>query len=177
MSRADLLIVGMIRKAHGIKGECFVSPVTDDVAGIFEEGRSLRLGDRDGRPDESGLALTIQAAREFKGGLICRFEGVRDRNAAEVLRGRSLLISHEDVRPLEVGEYFLHDLVGLEVRTVDGVTVGHVVEIYETGSGHVLGVADGERERLIPFADRIVKEIDMDERLIVIEPLPGLLDL
>ena len=154
-----------------------MSPATDDVAGIYSKGRSLLIGDSEGRPDESGLALTVAGARVFKGGLIVRFEDVRDRNAAEVLRGRTLLISPEQVRPLEAGEFFLHDLLGLEVQTTDGQQVGRVVEIYETGTGHMLEVDDGARVHLIPFNDRLVREVDVKAGRIVIEAIPGLLDL
>jgi 16S rRNA processing protein RimM len=171
------LIVGEIRKAHGIKGECFVSLATDDVAGIYSKGRSLLIGDSEGRPDESGLALTIAGARGFKGGLIVRFEDVHDRNAAEVLRGCTLLIRAEEARPLEAGEFFLHDLVGLEVQTLDGQRVGRVVEIYDTGPGHMLEVDDGAHGRLIPFSDQLVREVDLKAGRIVIEAIPGLLDL
>jgi 16S rRNA processing protein RimM len=177
MPGAGFLIVGEIRKAHGIKGECFVSPATDDVAGVYCKGRSLLLGDSEGRPDDSGLALTVVGARLFKGGLIVRFEDVRDRNAAEVLRGRTLLISPEEARPLEAGEFFLHDLVGLEVRTTEGELVGRVVEVYESGAGHMLEVDDGTHGRLIPFNERIVREVDVQAGRIVIEAIPGLLDL
>jgi 16S rRNA processing protein RimM len=154
-----------------------VSLATDDVAGIYSTGRSLLIGDSDGRPDQSGLALTIAGARGFKGGLIVRFEDVRDRNAAEVLRGRTLLISSEELRPLEAGEFFLHDLVGLEVQTMEGQLVGRVVEIYETGPGHMLEVDDGERGYLIPFSGQLVSEVDVRAGRIVIEAIPGLLDL
>jgi 16S rRNA processing protein RimM len=169
--------VGEIRKAHGIKGECFVVLATDDVAGVYARGRALRVGDSEGRPGDFGLSLTVLATREFKGGLIVRFEGVRDRSAAEVLRGRTLLIAWEDVRPLEAGEYFLHDLIGLEVQLLDGTAVGRVVEVYETGPGCFLSVDDGESERIIPFAGRIIREVDVAAGRIVIEPVPGLLDL
>lgn len=174
---AAFLIVGEIKKAHGIKGECFVSPATDDVAGLYSEGRSLLIGDSEGRPDESGLALTIAGARGFKGGLIVRFEDVRDRNAAEVLRGRTLLARADEIRPLAAGEFFVHDLVGLEVETVEGRPVGRVVEIYETGPGHMLEVDDGAHTHLIPFNERLVREVDVKAGRIVIDAIPGLLDL
>ncbi len=102
---------------------------------------------------------------------------MRDRNAAEVLRGRTLLISPEEARPLEVGEFFLHDLVGLEVETAEGQQVGRVVEIYETGPGHMLEVDDGTRGHLIPFSDQLVRDVDVKAGRIVIEAIPGLLDL
>lgn len=171
------MIVGEIRKPHGIKGECYVKPATDDVAGVYAPGREFRFGDSQGQVEEYELRLTVQAARAFKGGLIIRFKGVEDRNAAEPLRGRTLLLALEDVRPLEAGEYFLHDLSGLEVKTTAGEVIGRVVEVYELGPSHCLAVDDGERERLIPFTGQIVREVDMEAGTIVIEPIPGLLDV
>ena len=152
-------------------------PATDDVAGVYAQGRELRVGDADGRPAEQGLSLAVQAAREFKGGLIVRFADVRDRDAAEALRGRTLLIRGEEARPLESGEYFLHDLVGLEVWSSDGERVGRVAAVYEGAAGHFLGVDDGGRERLVPFAGRIVRQVDLEAGRIVIEVIPGLLEL
>jgi 16S rRNA processing protein RimM len=169
--------VGELRKAHGMKGECFVMPATEDVAGIYAKGHALRVGDPEGRAYEPELILTVQAARDFKGGLIVRFEGVHDRNAAEVLRGRTLLIPPDEARPLEEDEYFIHDLAGLEVCTAEGEVVGRVSEVYEGGPGHILAIDDGERERLIPFSDHIVREVDIEGARIVIEAIPGLLDL
>jgi len=154
-----------------------VVPATDDVAGVYATGRALRVGDSAGRADEFDVTLTVLAARKFKGGLIVRFEGVGDRNAAEVLRGRTLLIPQQDARPLEAGEYFLHDLIGLEVRLAEGEVMGRVTEVYEGGPGYLLAVDDGERERVIPFAGQFVKEVEVEAGWIVIEPIPGLLDI
>jgi len=171
------LIVGEIRKPHGIKGECYVKPATDDVAGVYATGREFRVGDSQGQVEGYEQRLIVQAARAFKGGLIIRFEGVEDRNAAEPLRGRTLLLGVDDVRPLDANEYFLHDLSGLEVKTTAGEVIGRVVDVYEAGPSYFLGVDDGERERLIPFTGQIVREVDMKAGTIVIEPIPGLLDV
>jgi len=171
------LIVGTIKKAHGIKGDCFVMPATDDVAGVYAQGRGLRLGDDEGRPYPGDAVLTVAAAREFKGGVIVHFEKIEDRNAAELLKGRTLMIAAEEARPLEAGEFFFHDLVGLEVQSAEGVSLGRVVEVYEGGAVHFLGVRDGERERLIPFAEAVVREVDLEGGRVVIEAIEGLLDL
>jgi 16S rRNA processing protein RimM len=171
------LIVGEIRKAHGIKGECFVMPATDDVAGVYAKGRELFLGDADGRVGGREMTLAVAAARPFKGGLIVRFEDVHDRNASEMLRGRTLLIRSEDARPLEPGQYFIHDLNGLEVVELDGAPIGRVAQIYEIGTSLYLSVDDGERERMIPFTEQFVREVDIEGRRVVIEVIPGLLEL
>ncbi len=152
-------------------------PATDDVAGVFAPGHELRQGDSEGRPEPEGVFLTVHNARPFKGGLIVRFREIDDRAAAESLQGRTLLIAAEDARPLEDDEYFLHDLVGLEVRTPEGERIGRVAEVYEGGPSHLLGVDDGEREHLIPFNRQLVRRVDLSEGVIVVEPLPGLLGL
>ncbi len=171
------LIVGEIRKPHGIKGELFVLPATDNVAALYQPGRSLQLGDSQGQPIEPEVALSLAGVREFKRGLLVRFADIEDRNAADSFRGRTLLISPEDAEPLEDQEYFLHDLIDLEVRCTDGALVGRVAEIYTVGAGHLLGVDDGERERIVPFSSQMVREVNLEDGRIIIEPLPGLLEL
>jgi 16S rRNA processing protein RimM len=78
---------------------------------------------------------------------------------------------------LEEGEFFLHDLVGLQVETAEGQVIGRVGEVYEAGAGHFLSVVGGERERLIPFSGRLVREVDVEAGRIVIEAIPGLLEI
>ena len=150
-------------------------PSTDDVEEIFQRGRALLVGDEGGVG--MGSTLTVAVVRRFKAGLIVRFEEIGDRNVAEQFRGRTLLIGAKDARPLASDEYYLHDLVGLEVSTAAGEVVGRVAEVYEIGPGYCLGVDDGERERLIPFSRQIVREVDLAAGRIVIDPTPGLLAL
>jgi len=176
-TRGEHLIVGEVRKPHGIKGECYVMPATDDVAGVYVKGRDLLLGDPDGRAYEPETPVRVAGVRPFKRGLLVSFEDVEDRNAAESLRGRTLLIQREEARPLQAGEYFLHDLEGLEVRTTGGTRVGVVREVYEGGAVHYLGVDADGREHLIPFSGAVVKKVDLKGGVIVVDPPPGLLDL
>ena len=171
------LLVAEIRKPHGIRGELFVVPTTDNVEAIFQPGAELLLADREGRPFTSGTPLTLRRARPLRNGLILQFEGMEDRDAAEVLRGRTLVIPAEDAPPLEANEFFLHDLVGLAVRTVGGESLGRVETIYTIGAAHVLSVIDDGHERLVPFSREVVREVDLEGDAIVIDPPRGLLDL
>ncbi len=152
-------------------------PTTDNVAQVFESGRILQVGDRNGRPAGPEMTLTVAGVRPFKGGLLVRFEHIRDRTGSELFRDRTLLIPAQEAEPLEPGEYFLHDLVGLDVHTTDGDVVGNVREIYPVGSGYLLAVFDGEREVMVPFSGRLVRSVALDEGTIVIDPPAGLLDL
>lgn len=171
------LLVGEIRKPHGIRGEVYVVPTTDNVAEIYTPGRELYLADAAGVPLDPDLGLVVVRAREFKKGLIVEFEDVVDRNAAELLRGRMLAVAAEDVPPLEDEEFFLHDLIDLEVRGLDGSVLGRVDRIYTVGASHLLGVDDGERERLVPFSREIVRSVELEDGFIVIEPTPGLMEI
>ncbi|NIR43377.1 MAG: 16S rRNA processing protein RimM [Gemmatimonadetes bacterium] len=170
------LTVGEIRRAHGIKGECIVTPTTDDVVDVYAAGRVLPLGDRDGRRLEPEERLTVRRARPTKGGLIVQFDEITDRTQAGSLSGTTLLLARDEVRPLDEGEMFVHDLFGLEVYLVDGGRVGRVADVYEGATGYILGVEGANREHLIPLGTGIVRELDLASRRLIIEPPPGLLE-
>jgi 16S rRNA processing protein RimM len=102
-------------------------------------------------------------------GYIGRFEGIEDRDAAAGLIGAEIAVPREQLPPAEAGEYYWVDLVGLEVVTSEGESLGHVDHLLETGAHDVLVVA-GERERLIPYTPGVhVLEVDLDGGRIVVE--------
>jgi 16S rRNA processing protein RimM len=169
------LVVGHVTKAHGTKGEIFVWPLTDRVDDVFELGRALQV--EPAEEAESFDPLVIESVRPFKRGLLVKFEGLDDRDAIEGLTQRYLQIPIGEVAPLEEGEVFFHQLIGLEVVTAEGEQVGKVREIYDTGPTHLLEVRTGSGPVLIPFTERVVKKIDVEGGVLTIKPPPGLLDL
>jgi 16S rRNA processing protein RimM len=172
------LVVGHVTKAHGTRGELFVMPLTDRPGDVFASGRELLLGNEDGVVDADTDVVTVREARPFKRGLLLRLQQVESREDADAVARRYLLLPTDAVPPLEEGELFYHQLLGLEVETVQGRPVGRVREIYETEPHHLLEVEDGEgRRRLIPFAERIVRALDTETGRMVIDPPDGLLDL
>jgi 16S rRNA processing protein RimM len=174
----DHLIVGHITKAHGTRGELFVVPLTDRPDDVFAAGRELILGDEDGELDEEAVVVAVESSRSFKRGLLVRFEGVATREDADAVAQRYLLLPVSALPDLDEGELFYHQLLGLRVETEAGETVGAVREVYETEPHHLLEVESDEgRRRLIPFAERIVRDIDVAAGRMVIEPPAGLLDL
>lgn len=177
-SLPEHLVVGHVTKAHGTKGELFVWPLTDSPDAVFVEGMILRLGDEDGAPDPSGDELVVERSRPFKRGELVKFEGIDDRSSADVFAGRYVLAEASALVPPEDDELYYHQLLGMNVETVDGALVGVVREVFETEPTHLLEVksADG-RLHLVPFAARIVKTIDLEGGRIVIEPPAGLLEL
>lgn len=172
------LVVGHISRAHGTKGEVLVWPLTDQPDAVFGPGQTLLLGDTEGEPGEDAIPVEVERARPFKRGLLVGFEGYPDRTAVEPLAGRYLLRSRSELEAPEAGEWYYHQLLGMEVETVDGERVGRVREVYELDPTDMLDVVgeDG-RSRLIPFASRIVRQVDPEAGRLVIEPPEGLLDL
>ncbi|GAA1236102.1 MULTISPECIES: ribosome maturation factor RimM [Streptomyces] len=166
------LVVARIGRAHGIKGEVTVEVRTDEPELRLGPGAVLATD-----PASTG-PLTIETGRVHSGRLLLRFEGVRDRTAAEALRN-TLLIAEVDPEelPEDEDEYYDHQLMDLDVVTTDGVEVGRITEISHLPSQDLFIVErpDGS-EVLIPFVEEIVTEIDLEEQRAIIDPPPGLID-
>jgi 16S rRNA processing protein RimM len=178
MTQPTHLVVGHITKPHGTKGEVFVWPLTDSVDAVFADDNELLLGDEHGKLDAEGASLVVESTRGFKRGLLVKFRGMSDRNDVEELYNRYLLVSIDQVAPREDDEVYYHELLGMQVVTNEEQVVGEVREVYETEPAHLLEVkGEGGKIHLIPFAERIVKQVDAAARRIVIKPPPGLLDL
>ena len=172
------LVVGHITKAHGTKGELFVWPLTDRPDEVFATGRELLLGDEDGVVSDDSPSVVVQTVRPFKRGVLVRLEGYEAREDADGLARRYLLLPADAVPPLDEGEVFYHDLVGMRVETVEGVAVGRVREVFETEPHHLLEVqGDTGKVHLIPFAARNVREMDVGGKRLVVDLPEGLLDL
>ncbi|MEV6261760.1 ribosome maturation factor RimM [Streptomyces sp. NPDC051784] len=166
------LVVARIGRAHGIKGEVTVEVRTDEP--------ELRLGPGAVLITEPAHAgpLTIETGRVHSGRLLLRFEGVRDRTAAEALRN-TLLIAEVDPAELpdDPEEFYDHQLIDLDVVLADGTEIGRITEISHLPSQDLFIVErpDGS-EVMIPFVEEIVTEIDLEEQRAVITPPPGLID-
>jgi 16S rRNA processing protein RimM len=171
---AGHLAVGLIVAPHGLKGEVRIELHTD-FPERFTPGLELGLG-------QELAPITVQTSRPHKGHLLIRFEGVYNREDAEALRNQWLFVADEEAMELEEGVYYVHDLVGLTVVTTDGATLGEVSEVLFTGANEVYIVKpdpDGGRTRdlLIPAIAEVVQSVDLEQGLLTIQVLEGLLDL
>lgn len=173
----EFLVVGRITKPHGIKGEVSVFPLTDRPEETFAPGSELILGDAEGKVEEDSPILVIERVRPYKRGFLVSFEDHPDRASVEPYAQRYLAVPIEALEPLEEGEVYYHQLLGLEVVTTEGEVVGRVREVYDTEPAHLLDVKGPEKSYLIPFVERIVKKVDLDAGQVVIEPPPGLLEI
>lgn len=169
---ADVVAVGRIGPARGVRGDVFVEPWTDDPAGRFAAGSVLRT-----EPAEAG-PLTVETANLGGSKLVVHFSGIADRSAAEALHGVRLMVPAADRPPLEdPDEFYASDLVGLSARTGSGAELGPVRDVLNVaGAEYLLLDVDG-RERLVPFVSAIVPTVDVTGRVVVINPPEGLFDL
>ncbi|MFD4905937.1 ribosome maturation factor RimM [Kitasatospora purpeofusca] len=167
------LVVGKIGRAHGIKGDVSVEVRTDEPELRLGPGAVLFTDPASAGP------LTVESGKVHSGRLLLRFAGVKDRNAAEELRG-TILIAEVDPeeRPDDPEEYYDHQLIGLDVVLLDGTLVGELTEVVHLPYQDLLTVrkADGT-DALVPFVSRIVPTIDLENQRAVIDPPVGLIDL
>ncbi|HZC71757.1 MAG TPA: ribosome maturation factor RimM [Jatrophihabitans sp.] len=165
----DLVVVGRVGPARGVRGDVFVEPWTDAPAERFAPGSVLQA--------EPG-PLTVEAASSAGGRLVVHFAGVDNRAAAERLRGAELAIP-ADTRPGldDPDEYYDTELVGLSAYTVDGVELGPVARVVHAGGASYLVLDLAGSERLVPFVAAIVPTVDLEAGRVVVDPPEGLLEL
>lgn len=170
------LVVGRIAKAHGITGELVVEVRTDDPEHRFAVGNRLRLKNSRAGLDREAV---ITSVRPHTGRLLVRLDGVADRDSAEALRGGLFVVDSADLPEIaDPDEFYDHQLEGLAVRTVDGQSVGRVVEVLHTPGGELLAVrTESGREVLVPFVSDIVTAVSLSDGTVDIDPPEGLLDL
>ena len=173
--RAGELLVGVVVRAHGLRGELGVEVRTDSPEERFAPGARL-VARRRGEPDAT---LVVGATRSHSGRLLVAFEGIGDRTAAEALRGARLLVEAAALPPTgDPDEYHDHELEGLRVELADGEPVGTVREVLHGPAGELLVVArSGAPDALVPFVRQIVPTVDPAAGRMVLTPPDGLLDV
>src|SRR5688572_19474437 len=177
MAEPEYAIVGLIRKAQGIRGEVVVEPLTGKPDVVFASGSRVFAGDAKGnlavargvRGEEESPTLTVEASKPFKKGLIVQFEELRDRDSAELWRGRYLLAPFSELPPLQEDEVYLHDLIGMVVVRTTGERIGEVTTFYELPQGIMLDVKTMRESVIIPYRPEMVVKTDIEARTIVIE--------
>lgn len=161
----ELLQAGKIVNTHSLKGEVRIYPYCDSAEFLCEV-KKMYIDNE---------AYTVASARVHKGQALIRFKGIDHINKAEPLVGKLVYFKKKDV-PLEEGQYYIDDIIGLEVIDIDnGITYGKVVNVFPTGANDVFEVK-GEKTYYVPKIDDVIKEIDLDNGKIVIRPLEGLFE-
>lgn len=159
------LVVGTIVGPHGVRGEVKLRVVTDDPEHLGHVPRVF-IGDEP-RPRR------LLGVRFHGGQALLRIQGITTPEAVDALRGRPVRIAGSDARPPAPGEYFLYQLLGLEVIDEEGTALGRVADVMETGAHDVLVVAppDGGADILLPNHPEVVLDVRPDEGQMVVRPL------
>jgi 16S rRNA processing protein RimM len=171
----DLIIVGRVRKAHGVRGDLVVEPLSDDGDAVFAAGRRVIAGTTTGDPSKDRRELHIASSTPFKGGFIIHFNEITDRDAADLWRERFLLAPADELRPPGNDEIYIHEIPGMRVELESGELVGVVADVFELPQGLTLDVTRERGSIMIPY-DRVVTSVDRAGRVIRIDPPLGLLD-
>ncbi|WP_427109622.1 ribosome maturation factor RimM [Lysinibacillus xylanilyticus] len=166
--------VGRIVNTHGIRGEVRVLSTTDFEEERFAVGIKLAAFKKD---DKKPTWVTIESMRRHKNFILLTFEGMNNINLVEPFKEGMLKITKDQMTDdlLEENEYFYHDIIGCTIVSEEGETIGAVTDILQTGANDVWVVKGTKKEHYIPYIADIVKEIDIDEKKIVIHVMEGLL--
>ena len=163
------LAVGRVIKPHGVQGEVRVELMTD-LPERFKWLKTVYVGERNPRP------VVVESVRFHQEFVLLKLAGYPTRTEAEALRNELLQVPEEEAIPLEEGEYLLHQLLGLEVQTEDGQSLGRLTDVLETGANNVFVGSGADGEHLIPDIPDVVQAVDVAGGRIIIRPLPGLLN-
>ncbi len=165
----DLFRIGVITSTHGLAGEVKVFPTTQDPQRYRQLDKALIA------TDQGYLTVHAQRVRFFKQYVIVKFKEMSRIEDVEPYVKKELYVTREDAIPLEEGEYYVADLLGLKVVTDDGTWLGEVDDVLQTGANDVYVVKNPEREILIPAIEECILERDLAEGVMKVHLLKGLL--
>lgn len=165
----QFLQVGVISSTHGIRGEVKVFPTTDDPA-RFKKLKKVLLD-----TGKEQLELEIKSVKFFKQFVIAKFKGIDNINDIEMYKGKSLFVPREDAVELKEDEYYIGDLIGMEVFTEEG-RFGVLKDVMETGANEVYVIdSDEHGEVLIPAIKQCILDVDIEGKRMKIRLMEGLI--
>ncbi|MGE7089917.1 ribosome maturation factor RimM [Lysinibacillus sp. NPDC048646] len=167
--------VGRIVNTHGIRGEVRILSTTDFEEQRFAVGNKLAAFKKD---DKKPTWVTIESVRRHKNFILLTFEGMHNINLVEPFKEGMLKVTKDQMEDdlLEENEYFYHDIIGCSVISEEGETIGEIKDILETGANDVWVIKGVKgKEHYIPYIEDIVKDINIDEKVITIHVMEGLL--
>lgn len=162
------LVIGRVIKPHGIRGEVGVEAHTD-ILERFSWLDSVFIG------RENPVKVVVEGARVHKSRVLLKLAGYDTREDAEQLRMQWILIPEGEAIPLEEGEYYLHQIIGIDVIGEDGKFIGRVTNLIETGANNVFVVEGPLGEVLIPDIEAVVKKVDIEHRQMLVHLMDGLI--
>ncbi|MEN6520283.1 MAG: ribosome maturation factor RimM [Armatimonadota bacterium] len=160
------VVIGTVVAPFGIKGEVKVK-IETDFPERFEDQEEVWLQPKTGQ----GRLARIESIRFHQGGALIKFEGCGDRSSAEGLRGAELRIDESELMELDAGQYYVHDILGLDVYTTDGENIGKVTDVLQ-GAGNDIYVTP---KAMIPAVKEFVQEIDLAGGKMIVKLIDGMI--
>jgi 16S rRNA processing protein RimM len=168
---SDLLLIGKVGKPHGLRGDVKVHSRESSYESL-SPGLRVYLGRGQEAKEQILSEVKVQSQT-----LICRFQGLDNRNQAEELYGSSIYIDKKDLKSLPKGEYYWYQLTGSRVYDHKGLFLGLLEEVFTTAAHDVWVIKDGENEKLFPAVDDVILAVDPSRKEIRIrdlyDPFPG----
>lgn len=167
----NYLRVGVISSTHGVRGEVKVYPTTDDIKRFdYLKETILDTG-------KEYITLHVTGVKYFKNMVILRFKEFDNVDQVVPYKGMDLLVTRENAIPLEEGQEFIVDLIGCDVITDQGETLGKLVDVLKTGANDVYVVKmENGKEVLLPVIEQCILEKDIENKVVKVHIMKGLLD-
>lgn len=166
----DYLAVGRVVNTHGVKGELKVMPMTSDLSRF--DYLLYVTANWEGKPKE----FRVTGARFHKNAVLIKLNGIDTMDDAEKLKGEELLVHRKNARPLDEDEFFICDMIGLDVYEEDKL-LGQLADVLETGSNDVYVIRDKDgKELLLPALKSVVEEVDLEGKRMKVKVPEGLID-
>ena len=164
------LEIGQIVNTFGIKGMVKVKPFTNNIK-RFDDLKNVYIKNRKEKKE-----YQIEEVKYHKNMVLIKFKGIETPEDANLLRESYLLIDISKEEPLEDGNYYIVDMIGIEVYSDKGELLGNLEDIFNTGSNDIYVVKDNQgKQILLPAISEVIKQIDIEKRKITVHLLPGLI--
>lgn len=165
----QLMEIGQIVNTYGIKGFLKVVPYTDDIT-RFEDLKSIYI-----QTKNTLKTVIIEEVKYSKNLVLLKLKGIDDINAAEVYKNCYIKIERKDAVKLPEDSYFIVDLIGLNVYTDDGMSLGNIIDVYPTGANDIYVVKDEKgKQVLLPAIGDVIKNVDIENKKMIVHLIEGL---
>lgn len=164
------IIVGRVGRPHGIRGQVRINLLTD-WPDRFQAGRSLYLeGD-----EVKGRWVTLEDV-SFSGHVaLVKLKGVNSRTDAEEIKNYDVMILADDRPKLEKDQYYVADLIGLQVQTKAGEYAGEIIDVLQNTAQDIYVIQNAGREYMVPAVKQFIKRVDISKGVVIIDPVEGLI--
>ena len=166
-SEPSFLLVGHVARAHGVRGEVWVKINPGREGHLLQSPQEVFIGDKH-------KVCGLQSIRKHRNGMLLMVDCCSDRNEAESLRGQKIWVAGDSSDELGINEYYVEDLVGMQVNDEDGENVGKLVEVLPTGANDVYRVVGSGAELLLPAIDSVIRSVHVSKDEMVVRLIPGI---